>query len=251
MKQPKNELLVDYLDEKLSPEERSEIENMVQQDTGTASDLEYLKLAIETVRLNAINKKVIAVRRSLNTTINEQAPKSHVIVRQMYRTGLRIAAILVLLFGSAALYKYISVSNQSVYKNQFIPYELSNMRGSEDHNPEADAYRNKNWNLVIELYGNDKIKSNKSNFLAAMAELQLSHYTQAEILFQNVLDSESKDSSFQEDAEYYCALTYLMDHRESKGIGMLNKIKADTSHRYYPLASGISGVDLKIIELKK
>jgi hypothetical protein len=125
------------------------------------------------------------------------------------------------------------------------------MRGTEDRNPEAEAYRNKNWNQVIDLYNNDHINSNKSSFLAAMSELQLSHYAKAEILFQNVLNNTSGDNSFQEDAEYYCALTYLVDHNEVKGIGMLNKIKSDTSHRYYPLASKISGIDLKIIDLKK
>jgi hypothetical protein len=251
MKQLKSELMVDYLDEKLSPEERSEIEYMLQHDTSAAGDLAYLKLAIETVRLNAIARKVITVRQSLNATTSEQPATSPVAVRHILRTGLRIAAVLVLLFCSAVLYKYISVSNQSVYKNQFIPYDLSNMRGTEVRNPEAEAFRNKNWNLVIELYNNEQVKSHKSNFLAAMSELQLSHYAQAEILFQNVLNNASEDNSFQEDAEYYCALTYLMDHKEAKAIGMLNKIKSDTSHRYYPLVSKISGIDLKIIELKK
>jgi len=251
MKQPKSDLLVDYLDEKLSPEERSEIEYMVQHDTNAANDLAYLKLAIETVRLNAIARKVITVRQSLNATTYALPPTKPVAVRHMFRTNLRIAAVFVLLFCSAVLYKYISVSNQSVYKNQFIPYELSNMRGTENRNPEAEAYRNKNWNLVIDLYGNDKVKSNKSNFLAAMSELQLSHYTEAEILFQKVLNNASENNSFQEEAEYYCALAYLMNHKEAKGIGMLNKIKSDTSHRYYPMVSKISGIDLKIIELKK
>lgn len=251
MKQPKNELLIDYLDEKLSPEERTEVELTIQQNSSAAEDLEYLKLAVETVRLNAISRKVIAVRQSLKSTKSEPASAGHAVVRHMFKTGLRIAAVLVLLFSSAVLYKYISVSNESLYKNQFIPYDLSNTRGSEVRNPEAEAYNNKNWNLVIELNNAEKVKSNKSNFLSAMSELQLSHYTEAEILFQNVLNNISKDNSFQEEAEYYCALAYLMDHKEAKGIGMLNKIKSDTSHRYYPLASKISSIDMKIIDLKK
>jgi hypothetical protein len=251
MKQLKSESLVDYLDEKLSSDERSEVEYMVKHDTNAASDLAYLKLAIETVRLNAIASKVITVCQSLNATSSEQLPTNPVTVRHMFRTGLRIAAVFILLFCSAVLYKYISVSNQSLYKNQFVPYALSNMRGTEDRNPEAEAFRNKNWNQVIELYSNIQVKSNKSIFLAAMSELQLSHYAEAEVLFQNVLKNASEDNSFQEDAEYYSALAYLMNHNEAKGIGMLNKIKSDTNHRYYPLASKISGIDLKIIDLKK
>jgi len=251
MKQPISELLIDYMDEKLSPAEKSELEQLIQHDKEVAGDLGYLKLAIETVRLKAISGKVTAVRQSLNESKKDQSSKEHVGIRYMYKTGLRIAAIFVILIGSAILYKYITVSNQSVYRNQFIPFELSNMRGSEDRNPESEAYRNKNWSLVIDLYGREKVKSDKSSFLAAVAELQLTHYAEAEMLFQNLVNNTSENNAFREDAEYYCALAYLMDHQENKAIGMLNKIKADTSHRYYPLASRISGIDLKIIEMKK
>ena len=96
-------------------------------------------------------------------------------------------------------------------------------------------------------------RSDQTNqiFLAAMAEMQLSHFSEAEMHFQNILANPSNDNSFQEESEYYCALTYLMDHKEAKAFEMINKIKADTSHRYYPLASKISAIDLKIINLKK
>src|SRR5664279_1465351 len=125
MEQPKYELLVDYLDENLGPKEKSGIEDAINQDTITASELKYLKLAIETVRLKALNEKVYAVRNSMKEARIEQPSSEHVVVRHMYKTGLRIAAILVLLLSSAVLYKYLSVSNQSLYKNQFIPYDLS------------------------------------------------------------------------------------------------------------------------------
>ena len=251
MTQQKHELLVDYLDKKLNPAELSEVELMIQQDEPAASELEYLKLAVDTVRLNAINGKVQAVRQSMDIANKDTSTTGHGIVRSMYKTTLRIAVILVILFSSAVLYKYISVSNQSLYKNQFIPYEMSNMRGSEDRNPVAEAYQNKNWNLVVESFNAEKIKSNKTVFMAAMAEMQLKHYSQAGTLFQNILSNNSDDSSFREEAEYYCALVYLMDQKESAGIAMINKIKADPSHRYFPLASKISGIDLKIIDLKK
>ena len=41
-----------------------------------------------------------------------------------------------------------------------------------------------------------------------------------------------------------------MNHEDAKGIQLINKMKADTSHTYYPLASKLSPIDLKIIELK-
>ena len=164
MKQLNYELLIDYLDENLSPEEKSEVDVRIQQDATVASELEYLKLAVDTVRLNAINQNVAAVRQSLNTFKTGQLSTSRTAVRSMYGTGLRVAAIFVMVLGSAVLYKYISVSSQSVYKNQFIPYDLSNTRGVENRDQEADAYRSKNWNLVISLNNGKKVRSNKSDF---------------------------------------------------------------------------------------
>ncbi len=86
-----------------------------------------------------------------------------------------------------------------------------------------------------------------------MAEMQLNHFPQAVNLFENILNTNGKtgDSSFQEESEYYLSLAYLMNHEENKSILLLDKIKADTSHTYYPLASKLSSIDLKIIELKK
>jgi hypothetical protein len=83
-----------------------------------------------------------------------------------------------------------------------------------------------------------------------MAEMQLQQYARAANLFQHILGNVSEDSSFQEEAEYYGALAFLGNHEVVKSIGLINKIKSDPSHRYFPLASKITGIDLKIIELK-
>ncbi len=251
MKQSNNDILVDYLDKKLSPEESSELESLIQRDKTTASDFEYLKLAVETIRLNAIAGKVVAARGTLLANPDMQTTTNQGTVRQLYKTALRIAAVLILLFSSAVVYKYTSVSNQSVYTNQFVPYDLSITRGGESRDGVAEAYNNKNWNNVVALFNIQKTKDNKSYFLAAMAEMQLHQYDQAANLFQHILGSNSGDGSFQEEAEYYCALAYLMNHEEAKSIVLINKIKSDPSHRYYPVASKITNIDLKIIDLKK
>ncbi len=249
--QPNNEILISYVDKQLSGEEAARIDVMAKKDAVVAAELQYLKLAIDTVRLNAINEKVLAVRRSLeNNQTSTKAPEGAVI-RIMYKISMRIAAILILLVGSAVLYKYIAVSDQSVYNRQFTGYELSNTRGQETRDAEAEAYRNKNWNGVITIYNTENNKSNKATFLAAMAEMQLNHFPQSVKLFEEILYSTPADGSFREEAEYYLSLAYLMNHQENKSVQLLNKIKADTGHTYYPLASKIPYIDLKIIELKK
>ncbi len=136
----------------------------------TNIDAEYLNLAVDTIRLNAINEKVSAVRRSL-----ENKPEK-AIIRSIYRASLRIAAILLLIVGSASLYKYISVNDRSVYDRQFLTYELTNTRGTQNLESETEAYRNGNWNEVVTIYHSGNNKSSKNTFLAAMSEMQLNHF---------------------------------------------------------------------------
>ncbi len=127
--QPNKEILIDYLDHQLNQEDSEQIEIMARNDKSLAGELQFMKLAIDTVRLNAINNKVLAIRGSLTNmqAVSEKPANSK--VRSMYKMSLRVAAVFILLTGSAVLYKYISVSNLSVYEKQFTGYELNNTRG--------------------------------------------------------------------------------------------------------------------------
>jgi hypothetical protein len=248
--QTTNEQLIDYLDRELNAEESLQIEKLLKSDKMLASEMEYLKLAIDTVRLDAIRKKVSAIKYSTDSIKSVSETPKGGIVRSLSGFSLRIAAILVLFMGVTILYKYFSVSSLTVYQKVYSDYELVNVRGESTNNNEVKAYMNKEWNVVIEAHSNEKNPSNQSNFLAGIAELHLNHFPDAVQLFQTVLKAKTIDNSYQEEAEYYISLAYLGNHEVSKAIQMLNKIKADQNHTYYPLASKISSVDLKIIELK-
>lgn len=66
--QPNNEILTDYLDHQLNQEDSEQIEIMARNDKSLAGELQFMKLAIDTVRLNAINDKVLAIRSLLAST---------------------------------------------------------------------------------------------------------------------------------------------------------------------------------------
>lgn len=204
----------------------------------------YQDLAIDTIRLNAINERVSMVRRSL-----ENKPEKAV-VRSMYKTGLRIAAVIIVLMGSASLYKFVATDDRSVYNKLFVNYELTNTRGEQTRESETEAYRNGNWKEVVAIYRSGENKSVKNTFLAAISEMQLNHFPQAVQLFEGIVNAKSDDHVFQEETEYYLSLAYLMNHEELKGMRLMNKIKSDRNHTYYPLVSGISRIDVRIIELK-
>ena len=127
-------------------------------------------------------------------------------MRSVYTVSMRVAAVAFVLLASAVLYKYISVNNQSVYSKQFTGYELNVTRGSEIPDTEAEAYKNKNWSEVISLYRTERVKSNKSIFLAAMAEMQLNHFSNAVGLFESILNTASNDNSFRMNQNIICHL---------------------------------------------
>ena len=248
-----HEILVDYLDGQLSPEVSADVKIRLKKDKEFAGEFEYFRLAVDTVRQDALRQQVSAIRYSFenNQTISQKP--SGGIVRTMYRTSLRVAAIMILVAGISFMYKYLTVSSQSVFEKQFTGYELSTTRGQENADLLADAYKNKNWKEVILNYQSESAPSNKSRFLAAMAEMQENQIPQAITTFESLLLVNHKNGtdSFQDETEYYLSLAYLKNHEVEKAVQLINKIKSDPGHRYYPVISNISSIDLKIIELKK
>src|ERR1700722_19643895 len=247
--QSDNEMLIEYLDKQLNQEESARMESALQKDIDLNRELQYLNLAIDTVRLDAISQKVASIRQSQEKErmVETAAPP---ILRNMYKISLRVAAVIVLFICAASIYKYSSVSNQSFYNKQFSGYELSNSRGKEIHTAQEDAYQNKKWNEMIAIYNAETNKSNQQSFLAAMAEMQLHHFQNAITLFENLLNSKSVDTTYLEESEYYLSLAYLMNHEGNKAIQMIHKTQSNPNHTYHPIVSKFSSIDLKIIELK-
>jgi hypothetical protein len=246
---PDNEKLIDYLDKQLNQEESARMETALQGDIDLNREFMYLNFAIDTVRLDVINQKVASVRQ-LQKKEQIVAKPAPAILRNMYKVSLRAAAVIVLFLCVAAVYKYSSVSNQSFYDKQFSGYELSNSRGQASHEAETDAYQNNKWNDVISIYKAGANHSNQQSFLAAMAEMELNHFQNAITIFENLLNSNSGDTTYMEESEYYLFLAYIMNHDGNRAIQMINKIKANPNHTYYPIVSKFSSIDLKIIELK-
>ena len=245
-------LLIDYLDKTLSPEEGVQVDSLIRNDKQVAEEWEYLKMAVEAVELDAIRGQVLNVRQSFHIHASPVVKSSGGVVRSLYKTGLRIAAILILLLGISLFYKYNTVNNTSVYHQYFADYTLNTSRGENSSNAMDEAYRNQNWDGVMAAFNQESFKTNKAYFLAGMAALKLEKYPEAVSHFEFILNANTRsgDKYFQDDAEYYLALAYLMDNQTDKGVSLLNKIRVNKNHLYYPLARQISSTDLKIIELK-
>ena len=80
-----HEILVDYLDGQLSPEVSAEVKNRVKQDKEFAGELEYLRLAVDTVRQDALCSRFQRFGILLKTI--RLFPKNHLAVSYAVCTG--------------------------------------------------------------------------------------------------------------------------------------------------------------------
>ena len=166
------------------------------------------------------------------------------------KLALRLAMVVLIVFSAVFVYKYATVDALSVYNKQFTSYELGITRGGSKPDLQNFTYLNENWLDVVAINNLAPVKTNKSRFLAGMAQMELKKYASALELFQEVL-SNSKDESFRDDAEYYAALGYLAIHETAPALELIHQIKANPDHKYYFLVRNISPLDLKIIGIKK
>ena len=147
------------------------------------------------------------------------------------------------------IYKYTLVSSSSLYDRHFVDYTYSNSRGLSDKDPEVAAYQNKNWEGVLTAYSKKTKKTDKSMFIAAMADMELKKIPEAILLFETIV--KSNDLTFREESEYYLSLAYLRTNQNDMAIRIINQIKSDTSHTYYQEAKKISSLELQIIDIEK
>jgi hypothetical protein len=55
---------------------------------------------------------------------------------------------------------------------------------------------------------------------------------------------------FQDETEYYLAMSYLANSEAAQALPILEKIKADKNHLYNERVENISSIDLKVLDLK-
>ena len=238
--------LINYLDRTLTEEEMREVEVLIQTDNETSQQWQYLQLAVDAVEYVALHERVAQVKEQYQASLHGGGK-----VRRMTRV-LQIAAALVVLCMAGAVYKYMTTSATDVFKEAYAPYNLNTSRSGGTADAMEQAYRNKNWQTVISACAQLPEKNNKALFLSGMAHIELKQYAAAAQQFEQVLlqNAQTGDDYFQDEAEYYLAVSYLALNRVKEAVTVLEKIKTDKTHLFHQQAEHISATDLKIISFK-
>jgi tetratricopeptide (TPR) repeat protein len=250
----KHEQLVDQFDQNFSDKGAGEPDPRFLTDAEAAREWSYLRMAVEGVQETGLYDQITSVKTQW--TVQQAAaaaPQPGAVIRSISRITMRVAACALILAGGTAVYKYMSASANHLYSEYSQPYDLNTSRGAAPQDEMDEAYRNKNWTAVTELFKKKKDKTNKTWFLAGMAAMESKDYTGAIGMFQQVIAANTQSGSdyFEDEAEFYLAMSWLARNEVKEAMPLLDKIKADKNHLYHDVVVKMSTLDLRIAEYKE
>ena len=115
------------------------------------------------------------------------------------------------------------------------------------------AYIAKNWSEVLTLFSPGKDRSNKTDFLAGLADLELKKFDDAIAHFEQIIASNSHSGGdyFEDEAEYYLAISWLAKDKVNEAMPILEKIRANKDHLYHDKVEKMSFTDLRLVQYKE
>jgi tetratricopeptide (TPR) repeat protein len=252
------EQMIDHLDATRLGTGSEDVDARIAADPETSQEWKELRLAVDAVEQAAIYEHVTSVRTAwqANQTVATTIPAARTeggIVRSMSRVALRAAAVILMLGASAVIYKYTVTSSSGIYSENYTPYNLNTSRGATTAQDEMEsAYNAHNWAGVDEAFRKKKVRDNKSYFLEGVADMQVKHYDEAIGMFQQVIAANTLSGSdyFEDEAEFYLAMSWLARNDVKEAMPLLDKIRADKTHLYHDVVEKMSSLDLRIAAYK-
>ena len=244
------DLLEKYTDNELSADERSGVQDALNADPQLRNELTAMIASTEAVRYYGISQLVGEIQQEYLATKKLTVKTTK--VRSIFGPALRVAASIIILVAAFGVYKYSSVNTDTVAAEYYMPYELNRVRGEANTNTLEAAYNNKDWNAVISI-ANQSNAGSKELFLTGAAYLELNQPAKAAAAFQQLIayNQQTQSNYFQDEAEYYLAVSHIRNNQPSEAITVLKKIRGDKDHLYYGKANDASLTDLTILSWKK
>jgi tetratricopeptide (TPR) repeat protein len=225
-------------------------------DAEMAHEWEVYKMALQAIQYSAITEAVKKARAEREMAPVAPAPAiiRHIpLVTRIKANGMKIAAVMIFVISiGGVLAKFFITTPSSLATKYFTPYELGITRGGAVRDQLDLAYKANNWTAVISAFQTRAPKTAKDYFLTGLAYLQQKNYPSANILFNTLMQLNSKTTNplFEDEAEYYAAMSYLANNQADKALPLLDKIEADPDHLYHRRVTEMSGLENLILHAK-
>ncbi len=228
------EILIQYLDGELQGEELEILKKDLANNPSLREELQNLQLAREAARRFGLKSRINDIHSEMMQELKANKPERARIRKIFIQTGLRVAAVLILLVGLSALYQYFTTSPEKLFSENYQPYTIHEMRGESDSSRLQEKYRAGKMDSVILEFNSLSAPKPEEYILAGIAFLENNQPAKAIKTIQELIqkNNQSKTDYFEDDAEYYLAMSYLRNSEPEKALPILEKIQADPGHPY-------------------
>jgi tetratricopeptide (TPR) repeat protein len=225
-------------------------------DAEMSREWEVYKLALQAIQYSAIAEAVKKARAEREMVPAAPAPaiiRPISLVTRIRANGMKIAAVMIFVISvGGVLAKFFITTPSSLASKYFTPYELGITRGGAVRDQLDMAYKAKDWTAVVAAFQTRAPKTAKDYFLTGLAYLQQKNYNSANTLFNTLMQLNSKSTQplFEDEAEYYAAMSYLANNQAAQALPLLDKIEADPDHLYHRQVTEMSGLENLILHAK-
>lgn len=232
----RSEKLVLYLDGLLTGSERDAMEAQLQEDPALQLEYESLLETRAAVRYYGLQQQVAGIHSGMMESF--QTPvRSISRGKKILRYSMAVAAGLLVLVGAWLAYSFFSLTPDKVFAANYQTYETVNVR--DGNNTAASPFENfftaKNYQELIRLYDAGEALDARSLFICAVAAMELKDDTRAIRSFKQALqyNRDKAQTAYNDEAEYYLALSYIRNKDFDFALPLLQKIKEEPQHAYH------------------
>ena len=245
------DMLIQYLDNELEPDQRQLIESQLPNDPQLQQQLERLSLAKQAFKQFARQQQVSSIHGEMMKDLSGKQPKRAPV--RYLRATMRVAALLLVLILIAGIVQYSLLDSDRLYRSHYDTFTLGTSRDNNNLPPLEQAYRQNNMQQVIALYESNGVSQPIDHFLAGQAYLAVDNPQKAITAFEAQLQANaSKDlKPYQDDAEYYLALSWLKAGRADKALPLFQRIHDQKAHAYNREVSGWYLTQLRWLQRKQ
>lgn len=247
------DLIEKYIDGSANDEEKTIVEQLLNNNADLKDEYECMKMAVESVKLSALHKQVGNIAAAYNTGKNNNmvAHSETAKVRNIGFYAMRAAAVLVVVFASYTAIQYVTITPDKLYTSAFEDYSLSATRSASKGTGAEQSFKIGDWAGVLSAISNES--GQKEKFLGGVSALHLNKANIAAGYFNEVIESNKTltQKSYTEESEFYLALAYIKLQNYNAAKSLLHKITANPKHVYHNQAKRINTLSITLLSFKK
>lgn len=228
------QLIEDYLLNRLNPQQRMEFENRLSTDEQLSQQLALRRLAFKGARSAGRDR----LRNRLKN-IHQEVQKPPAKTRRLWPLITSLAAaVTLLLIGGTLFFRGQNLSPQELFVQNYQAYPLSlTSRGEAEELERAQLnqrYKNKDYQAALPLFEKLLSQDEKNARLllgAGISHLELNQTKQAQTYFEAIIAAQ--DLRLQETARWYLALSFLKEGQvDAARIALENILKNPQAGTY-------------------